>query len=469
MARLPTAALLLGLLAFVAACGAATDDTSPVVIVSSSPDPTTTPSPTAVPSAIPTTPAPSPTAAATPVAVEVVRALADRFPEAATLLGETKARSGVAVIAPDHRRYAGGDDGTFALASVAKVPIMVATLQRAHLQKRALTSSERGLLEHMITISSNDSTDTLWSSLGGGVGVDELLAPLGVTGIEYAPDHQWGDTRATPSAIAELLAMLVEDDSPLDADSRAEALGLMQSVVADQRWGASAGVDLVLGSDATLAIKDGWYPETTGWLLNSAAIISVHSNGTVAHHVLVILTDGAETQTDGVREIETLATAINQRLVPPALVSQPTPRTFTEIPLPGAGVTAAATEEATPEPIATAEPEPEPVQLSLVPHSVATDVLVPSGAVYIGSEAGTTGLRLWYRLATAQANELLGSYTASMQELGWSPVIGPPSVVLAKSSEDRWVGLSAKPEAAGGRLLEFTISPAPDVYSASSD
>lgn len=383
-------------------------------------------------------------------------------------------RAGVAVQTADGTRYVGGDEATFTLASVVKLPIMVATLRRADVEGRSLTGTEQALLRNMIAISSNNSTDALWVALGGGTGVATLLEPLGVTDIEFAPDHQWGDSLATPLAVADLLHLLIDEDSPLSEESRAEALELMEGVAAEQAWGASAGVDLT-GDGATLAIKNGWYPDVAGWFLNTAGIITVlEVDGRAAPYVVVVLTDGASTQTEGVAAIESITAAINAVLLPPALVVSTQPREFAPID-PTPVESAAPAEAGVPTEVEPDEPptdeqrepaEEERAAVSLVSAAQASDVLVPGDGRLVGSEDTEGELKLWFELPSATASELVTSYAASMLALGWLEVNGPPSVVLSKSIEGRWVGLSTYPGSPGVRLVEVTISPAPGVVPA---
>ncbi len=474
MARTPRIALV-GVLLLAAACGAERSNDAPVVLETA--QAAASPTAIAVPPE-PTTADPEPTVATSPTItaapddsalLTAAFALESRFPEATALIEEAPTRVGVAVLTPDAARHAGGDDGTFALASVAKLPVMLATLERARLQERELTAEEHNLLDLMITVSSNNATDVLWQSLGEGPGVAELLEPLGITSIEYAEDDQWGDSRASALDVAGLLELLVDEDSVLAPEVQTEALALMQSVVADQRWGASAGVDVGNGSGATLAIKNGWYPETTGWLLNSAGVISLAGGGAddagdeATAHVVVVLTEGATTQTEGVRVIEEIAAAINHSLIPETLAVAPDSPTF-----------AAATElEDDPaddaESAALPTPEPTSTPVALVAFARSSDVLVPTGGSLVRSAGTSSELTLWYELPSAAADAMLQSYGASMTELGWLQVAGPPSIVLAKSSEDRWVGLTAYPAAQGERLVELTIAPAPGVVPAGVD
>ena len=470
MARIPGFALL-GALLLIAACRAELASDASVVLEDATAAPTSLPASSSPVEPTPfASPSPTPTPlpeAALPAVPRGIEPLAARFPTAAALIEEAPERVAVAVLTSDGGTYEGGDDGTFALASVAKLPIMIATFEHARLEGRSLTVEERALVRRMIVLSDNNATDALWQALGRGVGVAALLEPLGLTGIEYASDHQWGDSRATPLVIATLLDQLLDEASPLSADAQVEALELMRSVAADQRWGASAGVDLSTGGPATLAIKNGWYPEPGGWLLNSAGAIEVQDrSGGSSVHIVVVLTEGARTQTEGVGRIESIASAINHTIVPPALVVTTQPRVFAVAPPPADAPAAV-------EPDVEPDVEPEPAEestptITLVVFEQSDDVLVPADGALVGSTADGSELTLWYEVGSATADELLATYAVSMFEFGWLEVVGPPSMVLSKSAEGRWVGLSTFPAGGGARLVQVTISPAPSVSPAAA-
>lgn len=472
MVRIPRMALA-GLFLLVAACGAERDLSAPAPLEGAA----TAASSASTPFAAevlpePTPPDPVPTTSATPEAtpppVAGTESLETRFPSAAAAVESASERVGVAVLTPDARTYLGGDGGTFALVSVVKLPVMIAALQRAQLEERPLTTEERRLLRLAIEVSSNSATDVLWRSLGGGTGVAALIEPLGVSGIEYAADGQWGDSRGSALAVAELVALLLDEESALSADARAEALDLLESVVWDQRWGASTGVDLSAGGGATLAIKNGWYPEPAGWLLNSAGAITISdASGEASVHVVVVLTEGARTQTEGVRTIEAIASAINHTIVPPALVVAPEPRTFSPSPPPDAFASEVEPGEADVEETPVPEADAPQPTVALVAFAQSADVLVPANAVLLGSEVAGTQLSLWYEVVAADAEELVAVYAGSMVEFGWLELAGPPSVVLSKGGGGRWVGLSTFPSGtAGSRLVQVTISPFPSTLGA---
>ena len=289
---------------------------------------------------------------------------------------------------------------------------------------------------------------------------------MGITGIEYAPDHQWGDSRATALQIAQLLDALQRGDSLLAGETREDALTLLESVVVGQSWGASAGVDLSVGVDTVLAIKNGWYPEPEGWLLNSAGVITVGAELDEPEvHVVVILTQGALTQTAGVGAIEQIGSAINHVLVPPAFAVVPAVRTFPTPPLPSTDVEAA-DERTEPGGEATPDVEPEPVRVALWVFPESGGVLTPAPGLLIGSESSGTELTLWYELSAAAAERMFLTYTDAMRELGWTEVAGPPSIVLSKAVGGRWVGVSMQATSSDARLVQMTISPAPGILPA---
>jgi len=473
MARTPGFALL-GVLLFAAACGAERGQDVAVVLGTATAAPSTVPTRATVePNALSSeltataTPAPSPTAESDGRSAGVAAPLATQFTVAAALIEGASSRTGVAVVTSDAKRYVGGDQSTFALASVAKLPVMLATLERARIEARPLTTQEEGLLALMITASNNNATDSLWQSLGQGAGVAQILEPIGLADLEYAIDHQWGDSRATALQIASLLKLLVAEDSPLTLAVREQALTLMRAVQPDQRWGAAAGVDSSGDTGVLIAIKNGWYPEPEGWLLNSVGIVSLEGmSGLSAAHIVVVLTEGAPTQTEGVRQIERVAAAINHELVPPTLSVVPQSPTFVAAPLPPAGSNDPDGPVPDPEAATTSEPEPPPtVELTAYANG---DVLVPADGLLIGTEGTSSELTLWYKLPAASADLMLGSYATSMLQFGWLELSGPPSVVLSKSGEGRWVGLATFPAAQGARLVEVTISPAPGVVPAAA-
>ena len=85
-------------------------------------------------------------------------------------------------------------------------------------------------------------------------------------------------------------------------------LGLMEHVESDEAWGISSGP----GTDATVALKNGWLPlDAGGWQVNSVGYV----DGDGRNYVIAVLTDGA-TEASGIAAIEGLSTLIWQELAP---------------------------------------------------------------------------------------------------------------------------------------------------------
>jgi hypothetical protein len=95
-----------------------------------------------------------------------------------------------------------------------------------------------------------------------------------------------------------LLAELVDDDGPLDEDSRELAFKLMSTVDDDQDWGVPA----VSRDGETATVKNGWLPRSTEggrWIINtvgrvtgddvnvSIAVLS-HNHGSMSGGISVV-------------------------------------------------------------------------------------------------------------------------------------------------------------------------------------
>jgi beta-lactamase class A len=242
----------------------------------------------------------SPTSAAS-----AIEPLAELGGGAGNFLRAYDPSAGVDVIeGGDADAYGENVDQQFPLASVAKVPIMLALLSQTMQQARPLSSDEAQLLTSMIENSDNDSTQALWDELGGGPAVQSYIDSTGIAGMHLIDGEDWGDSTASPHALAELLYELASGKL-LDAPRTSLALDLLENVEADQRWGVAAAFP----DDSAVAIKDGWYPTDAGpWWLNSAGISTSRGDPTV----LVIMTDDQPSFDGGTQVIEGIASRVGQ-------------------------------------------------------------------------------------------------------------------------------------------------------------
>lgn len=225
-------------------------------------------------------------------------------PSAAEAAGELGENVGIAVYYPSEGRiYEYNAQAQFELVSVVKVPIMLTLLDKAIAERRQLTADETALVTAMIRESDNDATTALWYELGGAKTVQRFLDSAGVSGATIDP-HDWGDSVMPAAAGAELLGKLVEGQI-LDASSRQFAMRLMSEVDPSQDWGAVT----VSSFAAETGVKNGWYPEHDGWVLNSFGYAL--PDDASPEYTIAIFSRGHATFGQGRQAIEELASLIH--------------------------------------------------------------------------------------------------------------------------------------------------------------
>jgi hypothetical protein len=240
------------------------------------------------------------------------RPLSDLSPDAQAFLESRSGKPGVAVIVPDHRTiYTYNGDEPSPMASVAKVAIMLTTMNRAVQEGRDLTDWEIQLLGPMITESDNDSADILWDEIGGGPAVEAYMRAIGIIDIAPNQSYAWGTSRASAKAMALLLAQLAFGDI-LTRPLREMAISLLSDVTPSQRWGITAGTASEPPVGTIIGLKDGWYPARNAWWVNSVGILI--PSDTKPAYTIAILTRGQPTMEYGVETIEVAAQAIHHAL-----------------------------------------------------------------------------------------------------------------------------------------------------------
>lgn len=152
--------------------------------------------------------------------------------------------------------------------STAKVPIMLAVLDRAVRKQRGLTAGEQNLIRIMIQVSDNDAASALIGSVGGAAAVNSFLRRIGITNTNMN-SNAWGASTTTAQDMARLMFKLA-DCTILVPHMCRYALQTMQNVVPAQKWGVSGGVP----AGAAVALKNGWYPDIGGWGINSIGLVT---------------------------------------------------------------------------------------------------------------------------------------------------------------------------------------------------
>jgi hypothetical protein len=231
-------------------------------------------------------------------------------------LSSQEGQAGMAVIDSRHHVVLEADSHQpFVLASVAKLYILTAYLNLVASENRDLTPDEHDILADMIEASDNDSATTLWDRIGKTEGLQHYLASRQLPPIEPATDDDsWGDMRADATSVGALLTGLYEGRL-LGPELTAEALHLLSHVIDSQSWGvgvAAQSDDQTPPNDAPpqVYLKNGWYPEDNGWVVNTAGVIAHGAE----HYVVVVLSDGQPSFRAGVELVETAAAFVADRL-----------------------------------------------------------------------------------------------------------------------------------------------------------
>lgn len=249
----------------------------------------------------------SPTPTLRPGQVEVL-ALDALSPAAAGLARKLGDRVGVAVYVPaQNRMYQYNAEPEFPIASVVKVPIMLAVMDRAVRKGEAISQLESDLISAMITQSDNDATTELWNMIGGAPAVEDFLRRSGITGATI-DRMDWGESAMSAQSAARLMGMLIEGQA-LDQPHREYALELLTHIDPTQDWGA-----VTVGQQhGEAGVKNGWYPEYEGWVLASTGYV-LPEDGRPAF-TIAVFTDGWDSFSTGVGELESIAGLISNTLL----------------------------------------------------------------------------------------------------------------------------------------------------------
>jgi beta-lactamase class A len=197
---------------------------------------------------------------------------------------------------------------TFNTASIIKLSILEEVLVQDQASGEGISDDQLAEAEPMIENSDNDAASALWDSVGGPTAMEDFYHQIGAASTTTATD--WGLTQTTALDQLKVLNALAYPGKSLSSDSASTADNLLDQVEADQTWGVSGGVP----SNVSFELKDGWLPDadtsdsysnTDDWTVNSIG----HIYGDGVDYTMAVLTDGNDTEQDGITNIESLATA----------------------------------------------------------------------------------------------------------------------------------------------------------------
>jgi hypothetical protein len=159
----------------------------------------------------------------------------------------------------------------------------------------------------MIEASSDSAATKLWATIGGRDAIDSFNALIGFKST--VPSWSWGDISTTPLDQLQLLKVIALPNSILDTASREYETTLMEHVIGGQQFGLGWGSP----AHATVAMKDGWYDEsTTGWQVNTTGFVQFQER----FYLVTIMTASDPDETYGMNTVTTLSSDIWKYLLP---------------------------------------------------------------------------------------------------------------------------------------------------------
>src|SRR3712207_4847143 len=177
---------------------------------------------------------------------------------------------------------------------------MLGVLDLAVREERRLTQWEQNQIRAMIRVSDNAAASRLLAHMGGARALQRYLTKIGITNTAIN-GYAWGASTTTAQDMARLMTKLGNCTILLPRLCR-YALETMRSVVPSQKWGVSAG----LPASATVAIKNGWYPQNNGWGINSIGFVS----GEGGVYGIAVYTNPDPSMAYGVETIEAISSQV---------------------------------------------------------------------------------------------------------------------------------------------------------------
>jgi beta-lactamase class A len=191
-------------------------------------------------------------------------------------------------------------------ASTIKVDILATALHLAQLQHHALPANEAAAAVPMITQSDNDAASDLYDDIGGWTAIGPFDRSIGMTDTTPNAQGYFGETYTTAADQIELLKQVMLPGGELSLGSRQYEYELMLHVIASQRWGITGGVP----ANATVAIKNGWLPESSGWHVNSIGRVQ----GDGRDYLIAVYTSFDSSWAYGIDTIERIAASAWQAM-----------------------------------------------------------------------------------------------------------------------------------------------------------
>ena len=194
-----------------------------------------------------------------------------------------------------------GSHRFFHTASIVKADILATLLLQNQHADTSLSDQEAELAVPMIENSDDDAASDLWQQMGTGTALAAANVQLGLSRTVPGPTGYWGLTSTTVTDQLRLLTDLAARKSPLTTASKDYELGLMENVQQSQQWGVSAAAS----PHTTYAVKDGWLPDPSLWVINSIGVV-LHRGQQL---LIAVLSNDQPTEAAGIATVSAAAVA----------------------------------------------------------------------------------------------------------------------------------------------------------------
>jgi hypothetical protein len=169
-----------------------------------------------------------------------------------------------AVLDERRRLHAFRGGRSYPSASVVKVMLMVAYLNRRSVRHRRLHRHDRRLMGPMIRRSDNATASAIYTQVGDG-GLRRIAHLAGMR--RFSPGGPvWGLSRITAR---DQVSFMLRVDRLVPARHRSYALHLLTEIVRRQRWGLPGATP----KGWQLHFKGGFVPEAGGWKTHQVALL----------------------------------------------------------------------------------------------------------------------------------------------------------------------------------------------------
>jgi hypothetical protein len=203
-------------------------------------------------------------------------------------------RVAFAIVGPDGTIHGRNEHARFQSASVVKVLILAAELQRIADSGERLGPAAAAELERMITVSDNRAATAVFARIGP-ERLDAIAHRAGMR--DFRSSSTWG---ASEISAADLATMFADLGRAFPERYERFGLGLLGSIVAEQRWGIAR---VAADRGWSVRFKGGWRLDPGGQIVNQAA--ELRRDG--AERSIAVLTDRQPSMSYGVATIEGVA------------------------------------------------------------------------------------------------------------------------------------------------------------------